>query len=86
MPLASLTGADELLAGPVTVVGKVVRRVRTADDVYVDAPALTAYARGVDDLDAVVGDVVETSLGQELATDVTVLPPGAVILPIAIYK
>jgi len=86
MTLASLTGADELLAGPVTVVGKVVRRVRTADDVYVDAPALTAYARGVDDLDAVVGGVVDTSLGMELATDVTVLPPGAVILPIAIYK
>lgn len=86
MPLGSLAGADELLAGPVTIVGKVVRRVRTKDDVYVDAPALAGYGRGVDDLDAVVGEAVETSLGTELATDVTVLPPGAVVLPIAIYK
>jgi hypothetical protein len=86
IPLAALAGTEELLAGPVTVVGKVVRRVRTDADVYVDESALAAYDGALRGFPAEVADVFEPGLETELASDVTVLPPGAVVLPIAIYK
>lgn len=85
VPLASLSGVDSLLAGPVTVVGKVLRRVWGKDDLYVDPVSFAAYSRAVEAFDAATVDF-GSSLGTELAADVTVLPPGAVVLPIAIYK
>jgi hypothetical protein len=88
--LDALTKERSLLAGPVTIVGKVVRQVRGASDVYVDRTAIAAYTDAVDIVD---GALVEgfygedtVSLGAELSEDATVRPPGAVILPIAIYK
>ena len=79
--LGEISPERSLLAGPVTVVGKVVRAVRASGDAYVDnaslalfdEPVATAGLWGIGDADA-------------LAADVTVLEPGAVILPIAIYK
>lgn len=85
VPLASLSGVDSLLAGPVTVVGKVVRRVRSDADVYVDAASYTAYSTAVEAFQAAIG-LDEPPLATELATDVTVLAPGVVLLPVAIYK
>lgn len=78
--LGELSPERSLLAGPVTVVGKVVRAVRR-DDVYVDQASLALFAEPVATAGVWGGD------GEGgLAADVTVLPPGAVILPIAIYK
>ena len=80
--LRQLSSEQSLLAGPVTVVGKVVRAVRVG--VYVDEAPLARFSSPV----AAVDQVLEGSseLQGELAADVTVLSPGAVILPIAIYK
>jgi hypothetical protein len=58
--------------------------------VYVDRNAIAAYTDAVDAMDNALfagfyGDDT-TSLAVELFDDATVSPPGAVILPIAIYK
>jgi hypothetical protein len=87
--LAALTKERSLLAGPVTVVGKLVRQVRRPDDVYVDRKAVAAFGRSVAALDEALTTDFDTggpSLGGELFADVSVLPQGAVVLPIAIYK
>ena len=88
--LDGLTKERSLLAGPVTIVGKVVRQVRSPADVYVDRGASAAYANAVADMDGQLADVGFDQqagiLSDELSADVTVFPPGAVILPIAIYK
>jgi hypothetical protein len=83
--LDALTKERSLLAGPVTIVGKVVRQVRRPGDVYVDRKAVAAYNDAVLELDNALGSEGAT-LWDELSQDVTVSPPGAVILPIAIYK
>jgi hypothetical protein len=86
--LDALTKERSLLAGPVTIVGKVVRQVRLPGDVYVDRNAVAAYSDAVFAMDEALGDSGDdtASLGDELSSDVTVSPPGAIILPIAIYK
>ena len=86
----ALTTERSLLAGPVTVVGKVVRQLQRPADVYVDRKALAAYTDAVDAMDEELIDGFygedTISLGGELADDAIVRSPGAVILPIAIYK
>ena len=85
--LGALSSEPTLLSGPVTIVGKLIRSVRR-DQVYVDQPSLAAFesaTRAVDDA-ASDGEEAFGALGGELASDATVLAPGAVILPIAIYK
>jgi hypothetical protein len=87
--LDALTKERSLLAGPVTIVGKVVRQVRLPGDVYVDRKAVAAYTDAVFAMDDALGDFQgedTPTLGDELSSDVTVSPPGAIILPIAIYK
>lgn len=90
--LDALTRERSLLAGPVTIVGKVVRQVLRPGDVYVDRKAVAAYSVAVGALDDALfedfnsGDSDVPSLSSELFDDVSVKPPGAVILPIAIYK
>jgi hypothetical protein len=88
--LAALSKERSLLAGPVTIVGKLVRQVRRADDVYVDRKAVAAFGRAVEALDGALGSDFATgdgpTLSDELFDDVSVLPRGAVVLPVAIYK
>ena len=87
--LDALTKERSLLAGPVTIVGKVVRQVRLPGDVYVDRKAVAAYTDPVFAMDEAIGSFQgedTPTLGDELSADVTVSPPGAVILPVAIYK
>ena len=72
--LGDLSAEQSLLAGPVTVVGKLVRAVRKRGDEYVDTASLATF-----------GDLVSYS-SPELNADAVVVSPGAVILPIAIYK
>jgi hypothetical protein len=85
--LDALTKERSLLAGPVTIVGKLVRQVRRPGDVYVDRKAVAAYSDAVLELDeALTNFQGDSSLGGELSADVAVSPPGAVILPVAIYK
>ncbi len=85
--LGALSSEPTLLSGPVTIVGKLVRSVRPHDE-YVDQPSLAEFegaTRAVDDA-AYDGEDGAEKLSGELASDATVLAPGAVILPIAIYK
>ncbi len=87
--LNQLSPEKSLLAGPVTVVGKIVRAVRRPADAYVDDASLALFDGPVTAVDeASSGTLTESSgaLLRELDADVTVLSPGAVILPIAIYK
>jgi hypothetical protein len=72
--LGDLSAEQSLLAGPVTVVGKLVRAVRKRGDEYVDTASLATF-----------GELVNYS-SRELNADAVVVSPGAVILPIAIYK
>jgi hypothetical protein len=81
--LGELSPEQSLLAGPVTVVGKLVRAVRRPDDAYVDSASLGLFNEPVA---AVNASVPDAELFGGLDADVTVLSPGAVILPIAIYK
>lgn len=85
--LASLNNDPSVLDGPVTIVGKVLRSVR-GSNAYVDTAALASWRRPVDDIDEALSelDPDREDLAGELSGDVTVLSPGAVILPIAIYK
>jgi len=83
--LANLSSEESLIAGPVTLVGKLVRAVRKPGQEYVDDASLATFSGPVDKIDgSQVGD--SSGLGGELTSDSVVLAPGAVILPIAIYK
>ena len=86
--LANLSSEQSLLAGPVTLVGKLVRAVRTEKDIYVDEASLTTFSAPVSTIDDQLPQGYKSAhtLDQELQADTVVLPPGAVILPIAIYK
>jgi hypothetical protein len=83
--LADLSSEKSLVAGPVTVVGKIVRAVRQPDEAYVDEASLALFGGPVGTVDGAVPGS-GGALSGELAADVTVLSPGVVILPIAIYK
>jgi hypothetical protein len=85
--LADLSSEQSLLAGPVTVVGKLLRAVRRRGDEYVDEASLTTFAGPVLNVDvSAPTDSSGPTLSDELDADAVVLAPGAVILPIAIYK
>jgi hypothetical protein len=81
--LGNLSGEQSLLAGPVTVVGKLVRSVRTGNADYVDNASLTTFTGPVAMVDQAASGQLLTN---ELDADTSVLAPGAVILPVAIYK
>ncbi len=74
--LADLSSEQSLLAGPVTLVGKLVRAVRKPGEEYFDDASVATFG----------GPVDRVGLGDELTSDAVVLAPGAVILPVAIYK
>jgi hypothetical protein len=82
--LANLSTEASLLAGPVTLVGKLVRAVRKPGQEYVDDASLATFSGPVGTLDGV--PKAGTEFSEELDADGVVLAPGAVILPIAIYK
>jgi hypothetical protein len=84
--LASLSSEQSLLAGPVTVVGKLVRAVRKNGQEYADAPSFATFAGPARALDAATNLAEERGFNDELTADAVVLAPGAVILPVAIYK
>jgi hypothetical protein len=82
MRLGELSTEQSLLAGPVTLVGKIVRVVRRPDD-DIDTASLALFDDPVASVNAsFTGGEVFTGLN----ADVTVLSPGAVIVPIGIYK
>ena len=84
--LSALSSEPTLLSGPVTIVGKLVRSVRP-DDEYVDQASLAEFHGATRAVDTAAESEDESDkLSGELASDATVLAPGAVILPIAIYK
>ena len=83
--LANLSSEQSLLAGPVTVVGKLVRAVRKPAQAYADEPSFATFSGPTRKIDEVPLDVGK-GLDEELTADAVVLAPGAVILPVAIYK
>jgi hypothetical protein len=84
--LANLSSEQSLLAGPVTLVGKLVRAVRGSQrNSYVDDASFATFGGPVQRIDSSQGQSVQ-ALWNELDADAVVLSPGAVILPIAIYK
>jgi hypothetical protein len=84
--LSNLSSEESLIAGPVTLVGKLVRAVRNPGQEYVDDASFATFAGPT----LTIADVAESdsprTLYDELDSDAVVLAPGAVILPIAIYK
>jgi hypothetical protein len=80
---ANLSSEQSLLAGPVTVVGKLVRAVRKPGQEYVDESSVATFTGPVEKIDASQND---PQLSNELTSDAVVIAPGAVILPVAIYK
>jgi hypothetical protein len=83
--LANLSSEESVIAGPVTLVGKLVRAVRKPGQEYVDDASLATFSGPLDKIDgSQVGD--SSGLSGELTSDAVVLAPGAVILPVAIYK
>ncbi len=87
--LESLSSEQSLLAGPVTLVGKLVRAVRKPSQAYADEASLETFLDPVDAVDLAVPRLKyepPSDLDGELKADAVVVSPGAVILPIAIYK
>jgi hypothetical protein len=84
--LANLSSEQSLLAGPVTVVGKLVRAVRTPGQEYADDASFATLAGPTQRIDDTQISEGAKGLGEELTADAVVLAPGAVILPVAIYK
>jgi hypothetical protein len=86
--LAALNNDPSVLDGPVTIVGKLLRSVKRPGDSYVDTAALASWSRPLEAVDEALTelDPDREDLGGELSSDVTVLSPGVVVLPIAIYK
>jgi hypothetical protein len=82
--LANLSTEASLLAGPVTLVGKLVRAVRKPGQEYVDDASFATYSGSARGLDGIAA--AGTEFYNELDADAVVITPGAVILPIAIYK
>jgi hypothetical protein len=87
--LANFTPEPGLVSGPLTVVGKLVLAVRNKGVDYVDDESLTTFSKALIRLDSADGANQGDSGGtylDELYADAVVLPPGAVIIPIAIYR
>jgi hypothetical protein len=82
-----------LMARPVTVIGKLVLNVRNQRGGYVDDESEATFgnvllpldkARGFGQLGGLYTD--RPTFSNELTADVTVIAPGALIIPIAIYR
>jgi hypothetical protein len=82
--LGNLSTEQSLFAGPVTLVGKLVRAVRKPGREYVDDASFATFGGPTERIQTIQDD--QPGLWDELDADAVVLAPGAVILPIAIYK
>ncbi len=80
--LGTFTANQTALSGPVTVVAKVMLRVRRVGKPYVDLASLQQWAGA-----SIWTGNLPNGIGKtELMDDATVLAPGYVLQPIAIYK
>jgi hypothetical protein len=86
---SKLIDAPSLLTGPMTVVGKIVRRLTKIEPEYFDVDTAVRYTRALNG--APVG--VKRALGLDTAgirkvvnSSATVTYPGLVVLPLAMYK
>ncbi len=86
---SKLIDAPSLLTGPMTVVGKVVRRLTKIEPQYFDVDTAVRYERALTESSA----AVRRTLGLDPATmlddvnsSATVDYPGLVVLPLAMYK
>jgi hypothetical protein len=91
---AALSDEQSLFSGTLSLVGKVIRIARRGDlDRYQDPEALRTFLAATYEgepslLQQAVNkeDLPSKALAKELVEDATVFAPGAVIIPIAIYK
>lgn len=79
---AAISGEQSLIPGKLTIVGKVMRFVRVGETAYADRAALGAFFYPL----SFAEEAGDRGFKEELLDDATVQGPGAVILPIAIYK
>ncbi len=85
---ASLADEPSLFFGEVTVLGKVIRQVPLGA-IYRDSEAIATYGPALSSAPTLILRQLQirpSSLVPDLRADVTVTAPGAVIIPIAIYK
>jgi hypothetical protein len=85
----AVNDAPSLLTGPVTIVGKVVRRLTKKEKTYFDVDTAVRYERALEDS----GRGVKRTLGlhelgvrEVVNNSATIRYPGLVLLPLAIYK
>jgi hypothetical protein len=89
---AVLSDEQSLLSGTLSIVGKVIRIARVGDrDQYQDSEALRTFLPATVEAQNNGGLLAAATVGSdglptELVEDATVFAPGAVIIPIAIYK
>lgn len=86
---SKLIDAPSLLTGPMTVVGKVVRRLTKIEPEYFDVDTAVRYTRALHeappDVKRALGlDTV--SIREVVNSSATVTYPGLVVLPLAMYK
>ncbi len=81
---AALSDEQSLFGSELTVVGKLIRWIPAGRPPYVDSKALATFYDALAELE--VADPRGPPLSAYLGEDVAVSPPGAIVLPVAIYK
>ena len=81
--------APSMLTGPVTIVGKVVRRLTQREATYFDVDTAVRYQRALKRSDPEVRKTLglgEVGIREVVNSSATVRYPGLVLMPLAIYK
>jgi hypothetical protein len=85
----AVKNAPSLLTGPVTIVGKVVRRLTRKEDTYFDVDTAVRYERALEKSGPGVMRTLgldELGIRKVVNNSATIRYPGLVLLPLAIYK
>jgi hypothetical protein len=86
---SKVNDAPSMLTGPVTIVGKVVRRLTQKEKIYFDVDTAVRWERALRESTPGVRRTLglhRRSLRQMVNSTATVEYPGLVLLPLAIYK
>jgi hypothetical protein len=85
----AVNDAPSLLTGPVTIVGKVVRRLTRKEKMYFDVDTAVRYERALEQSGPRVMRTLgldEVGIKEVVKNSATITFPGLVLLPLAIYK
>ena len=81
--------APSMLTGPITIVGKVVRRLTQLEETYFDVDTAVRWERALKQSPPRVRRLLhldEVGIRKVVTSSATVSYPGLVLLPLAIYK